>query len=106
MRTSVRTIMKARAQQRKSSLAVQGFKCHEIEVKRTENEEKQKYEDSKLRLEKLALVEELTLADKSEVKKLTAYIKEYKDKHTWKKPEEIKEPGFMNKVRSLFNRRK
>ena len=104
--TTVRTIMNARAKQRKTSIMVQGFKCQEIGHKR--------YIKLKNRLEELQKRQddqeffggELT----SSVERLKEEIKEYEKKNNInekpKKLKIIKKDGLMSKVRSLFSGRK
>ena len=100
MQTSVRTIMRVRAKQRKTSLIVQGFKCQEIGHKR--------YLGLKARLNKLEELSGLEADDIKVVERVRKEVKEYEKKNNInKKPEKVavEKKGSMSKVRSIFNRR-
>ncbi|MFX0084330.1 MAG: hypothetical protein ACFFAU_01550 [Candidatus Hodarchaeota archaeon] len=110
MKSTVRTILNARARQRLMSIRVQGFKCEEVEYKR--------YINLKLSLKSVeGLITKLenteTLQDNAldiwykKRNELNKEIAEYEKKHHInqkpKKPE-TESKSLMKKVLSFFNR--
>jgi len=101
MRTSMRTIMHARANQRKRSLLIQEFKCQEIEHKQ--------YLADKKELERLKSDHGFSSLEEHLDGSLEKKVKDYEKKHNIKEvPKKIavEKKGFMNKVRSLFSKGK
>ena len=125
--STVRTIMNARAKQRKTSLAVKGFKCQEIGYKRYTSLKNSLKVASTL-IEKYANEKENEKGNETLLiwhrkrKELKKQIKEYEKKNNIKEtPKKVllnhdskaqalyvtkEKKGFMSKVRSLFSRRK
>ena len=112
MRTSMKTIMSARSKQHLNSIRVQGFKCQEIEYKRYMNLKRSLKAATSLidKLKKDVPQKDNLIAiwykkKKSLEKEVTTYEKKHNINQELKKPK-VEKKGLMNKVRSLFSRRK